>query len=503
MYKTNGLNRLVIATIMLMAAIPAAIQAAPLGDVEISSVDDYVGGSRVSTDRPNTEIKIVELDKNRKPVRSWTGKTDSEGRLTLPRVHALSKTYLQAETSASGDNDFIAPTKLESSMPFTFAATGVVEGEVISIQTVEGEVVAAKKADKLGRVFLPAGLASGSYLLTASHGKNTSVGTLDVQIKPPSVPLPPSESLWLADKLPAFNMNENVRLFGANINPNASELFANCRTLLVSDEMRSVPILACTSNEIVLSKLSNFGIKPGGLFVEVLDTQSGEAAISNPTVAYTAIGKLTHRTVPSGTETHLVVNVQPSTLSGTIRAKVVVGPVRFSNGGSEMAMPLTNGVADFQINTKPESIGTFNISWNLDAPWLFNGGLGAGANKNDSPGKTEAQDDEGWVKFKEGDLTGKKRVISDKDGVLIEEKRYDDKSYAIVKTTTTKAGTTVSTDTTSPGPSEGIVIVVEEVSHFDKEGNQIDGVRKTWKRTKDGKKSLDKTETWDKKWGWK
>ena len=67
---------------------------------------------------------------------------------------------------------FVVPTEVGEKEPFTFAATGVVEGEVISVKTLDGEVVETKKADKHGRVFLAAGLAAGAYLLSASGGKS-------------------------------------------------------------------------------------------------------------------------------------------------------------------------------------------------------------------------------------------------------------------------------------------------------------------------------------------
>src|SRR5688500_15876641 len=127
MYKTNGLKGLVIATVMLTTAIPAAVQATQKGNIEIKSVDSYEGGSRVTTDKFNTTIRVVELDKNSNPVRSWTGKTDSDGKLTLPRAHGLTRSHLQAETSLATGTEFITPTAVESTMPFTFAATGVVE----------------------------------------------------------------------------------------------------------------------------------------------------------------------------------------------------------------------------------------------------------------------------------------------------------------------------------------------------------------------------------------
>ena len=120
--------------------------------VTIKNVDNYAGISNVYTDRPNTEIKVTELNEDGEPLRSWTGNTDSDGTLTITAGHNLSKRYLKA-TVISKDQMadlLVVPNSLSDGQAFTFAAGGLATGEVVQIWTVAGEVVAQKTPDRLG-----------------------------------------------------------------------------------------------------------------------------------------------------------------------------------------------------------------------------------------------------------------------------------------------------------------------------------------------------------------
>src|SRR5512134_712057 len=75
---------------------------------------------------------------------------------------------------------FVIPSSVQANEPFTFASQGSVEGEVVDIKTVEGEVVTTKKTDRFGRVFLTGGLAAGSYVLSAAKSRSQS----QFQVKP-------------------------------------------------------------------------------------------------------------------------------------------------------------------------------------------------------------------------------------------------------------------------------------------------------------------------------
>lgn len=64
-----------------------------------------------------------------------------------------------------------------------FPANGVVEGEVVEVKTVEGEVVAAKSngsGDKMLKFVVPAGLASIPFMLKNASGKHIGTAVLNV-----------------------------------------------------------------------------------------------------------------------------------------------------------------------------------------------------------------------------------------------------------------------------------------------------------------------------------
>ena len=130
--------------------------------------------------------------------------------------------------------EVIQPKEIHANEPFTFAVSGTVEGEVVQVQTVSGEVVQRGKADKLGRVFLPAGIPAGAYLVSAvSHGKPQQM------VVAPSAAMP-AGPLRL-DPIPqTINVSEPLHLTGSGFSPNAADMAVN-----------SAPVLAATQNEIV------------------------------------------------------------------------------------------------------------------------------------------------------------------------------------------------------------------------------------------------------------
>src|SRR5260221_3724444 len=67
----------------------------------------------------------------------------------------------------------VVPDNIQAREPFTFSAPQVVEGEVVDIQTVVGEVVQRRAADKYGRVVVAGCLASGTYLVLPVEGRPT------------------------------------------------------------------------------------------------------------------------------------------------------------------------------------------------------------------------------------------------------------------------------------------------------------------------------------------
>ncbi|MEW5884867.1 MAG: hypothetical protein AB1725_11675, partial [Armatimonadota bacterium] len=352
-----------------IAAAAALLTAALVGTqsgtpVEIKSVDNYAGNSNVYTNAPNTTITVVELDADKKPVRSWTGTTDSDGKITIPAGHVLSKEYLRAY-KASTMAEFVSPSAVEANMPFTFAATGTVEGTVVQVHTLEGEVIAAKRTDEHGRVFLPLGLAAGTYILSAGSTGGSNIGTLNVKKPKPRPDYVPQDTLSLSvGPVPsAGNIAEPIALTGLGINPDATNLKAWIDTPKASDGFNQVTVLAASPNEMILEAPAKSGVEAGPMQILVQDMETGETTATNPFVGYTASAKLTQRTVMSGAQTELVVNVQPADMNATAHARIVAGPVTFENGASEMSLPTSNGLATFPIRSHTGQTGEIKITW--------------------------------------------------------------------------------------------------------------------------------------------
>ncbi len=327
--------------------------------VTIKNVDNYAGISNVYTDRPNTEIKVTELNEDGEPLRSWTGNTDSDGKLTITAGHNLSKRYLKA-TVISKDQMadlLVVPNSLSDGQAFTFAAGGLATGEVVQIWTVAGEVVAQKTPDRLGRVYLPAGLAAGSYLVSVG-GSGQQRGQIVVKPRPQDALVRPGTitpgPLKLADAA-AIRVGFAETLNGEGFSPNATDM-----KVRVGDVASTV--LAATDTEMKLAPIAN---KPGYTQLNVANTATGQS-ISKKVLCYELKGKLTQEKVPAGASTMLQVTMEPRNVQGNIRAHIVSGPVSFSQGRSEAAIALKNGVANIPIYSLAGGIGQFNVSYSCD-----------------------------------------------------------------------------------------------------------------------------------------
>ncbi|MEX2242983.1 MAG: hypothetical protein WD716_03955 [Fimbriimonadaceae bacterium] len=450
--------------------------------VEIKSVDNYAGNSNVTTNAPNATVTVTELDADKKPVRSWTGTTDAEGKITVPAGSNLSKPFLRATKADPKMAEFVLPPDLRINEPFMFAATGVVEGEVVSVQTVEGEVVATKKADKFGRVFLAAGLASGSYLITSTRHNATKVGTVNVsKVKFDVADV--KGLLSLDNDTGAIDFTKWGVIDGNFPNPDLLELDD-------FESRRSLNVLAASTRTLLFDKPADLGIKPGTYTVTVEDTAS-HTRKSCSLVMYDARASLTQVKVLSGSETHLVVSIEPKTLAGTVEAQILGGPVAFSNGGNTMTMAVENGTADFRMQSNPGSTGQFQVSWQFKPDKA-------------SPNKTVALPGDGWVRFVDEDgRKGRKKIVAQGEGFRQEAKVYDDDGSSVLITDRTgdKRKTKV-TDTTTIKDGERVQVVETMEYEKDDKGDwkPKSGKRETKKIV--GDKETVKTETWSPTAGW-
>lgn len=263
---------------------------------------------------------------------------------------------------AQKPSTFVVPTEVSAKEPFTFSVGGVVEGEVVSgnvlegevvsVQTVEGEVVQKAKTDKYGRVYLPAGLAAGTYLLSRSRG---SKGSTQITIKPPKAPTDPSP-LKLEDPSKICNAQKGLDLKGQGFSGNAENM-----TVTIGD--KPIPVLAATASEIktgpLPANLCGHGV------VKVRNTKTGESEEIADVTVFLLKGKLGRKQLTGGEQTTLEFTFVPSDEPATINVRIISGPVSFDGGKKEIDVVIKNGKAIVPLVADPAGLGKFQVAYDL------------------------------------------------------------------------------------------------------------------------------------------
>lgn len=246
---------------------------------------------------------------------------------------------------------FVVPKEVGANEPFTFAAQGVVEGEVISVQTVDGEVVQAKKADKFGRVFLAAGLAAGAYTLLHSGGKGK--GQLQVQLPRTITPGGP---LTITDPPAVCNISEGLTLNGSGMSADVSQ-----HQLTLGG--KQFPILAGTATEVKTGPLpaSVCGTGPA----ELKNSTTGEMAKIADIATYSLSAKLGRQKLANGEQTTLEFTFIPGSLIALVSVRILSGPVSFGAGTKEKIVEVKNGVGRAALQADPASQGAFRVAYDI------------------------------------------------------------------------------------------------------------------------------------------
>jgi len=280
--------------------------------------------------------------------------------LFILTANALLPTFARADGEAQAAqgtvSGFVTPTEVHEKEPFTMASQGSVEGEVVEVKTIDGEVVATKKTDKLGRIFLAAGLAAGTYLLTKAGGdKNAPKTPIEIQPGPPAgqsgghleIPKPPQFS----------NLKDGLKLAGSGIDPNAAQMSISCGAT-------QIPVLAATASEIKTGPLSD--MPPGSYDLKVKNLANGESVACNGMVVYDAQSRLTRKQLTNGQATQLEFQLLPDFLKGTVKAKITSGPVHFGGGAQEKEIEVGGGEPKaLPILANASGMGKFTVSWEL------------------------------------------------------------------------------------------------------------------------------------------
>jgi hypothetical protein len=274
------------------------------------------------------------------------------GLLTLQAVISPIAIANFAQGQPAGEvTGFVVPSEVGANEPFTFAATGVVEGEVISVQTVDGEVVQAKKADKHGRVFLAAGLAAGAYILSTKGGKGTS----KIDVQPPRT-LPGGSELTIPQLPGKINAKQGLNLTGEGMSPNAADMVATING-------KQYPALAGTATEMKTGPLPSSACGAGP--VEIKNTKTGDTSMLDNVVCYELSAKLGRQKLVGGEQTALEFTFKPANLTALVEARILSGPVSFAGGVKEKVLEVIGGAAKLPLVADPAGQGPFRVAYDI------------------------------------------------------------------------------------------------------------------------------------------
>jgi hypothetical protein len=412
----------------------------------------------------------------------------------------LSKSNLKGETSPrSIVEGVVVPSKIAANEPFTFAATGVVEGEVISIQTVDGEVVQKAKADKHGRIFLAAGLAAGAYqVLAGSSSKPSGMMTVMPSQNPPitanrpitiatgAIPAvnPPTGELPLQiQNMPtAIRVTDPLSLYGTGISPNAVDMKVQVGP--GSDDQAIV--LAATESEMVA--VMPMYLDPHIGPVKVTNTKTAKDWSSDPDVIiYDLRAQLQRQKLANGDRTVMSVAMRPALDGAEVEASILDGPVRFSNGQQTMTMNTRGGQATFPITAEGLGAGKFHV-----AASLVNPGVWFAPKVNEFGGRSSSAKGHS-ADTGHGYKGSKKWGPKGKDGKeTLRESVDEDYEHGSIRKRTTRRWDEKGRKTE------------ETEEYFDENGKQTGGAKTTWEYKDGSDKSGTPTDkTWDSKSGWK
>lgn len=266
--------------------------------------------------------------------------------------------FAEAQAAQGTISGFVVPNEVHGKEPFTFATQGTVEGEVVEVKTVEGEVVAERRPDPLGRVFLPAGLIAGTYLLTrkgGAHGDHpSSPSPIEVL---PDLPNEEPKPLGVDPGTGLANLKDGLRLTGSGMNPNAVHMqIANGATQL--------PVLAATAREVKTGPLT--AMPPGSYDFTVRNEATGETAKVDGITLFDVQSRLTKTRVANNEVTQLEFLLRPESVRGTLRARITSGPVNFGGGAQEKEVDVFGGVPKgIPILANASGAGKFSVGWEL------------------------------------------------------------------------------------------------------------------------------------------
>ena len=252
----------------------------------------------------------------------------------------------------------VIPDNVYDRQPFSFAVPQHT-GEVVNIQTVEGQVVQATSTDRYGRIFLASGLPAGAYLISLGSSAQP-VGKIEINQRAADALQHTSQSLRLVNSPEALKLSDPFSLTGNGFSPN----FGDMQLSLSSSGMTEAPIvLAATEDQLKLAPVQQ--LQPGTALLKVSNNRTGETIDHNELLLYDIQGNLVRREIKShGDKTQLVIETRPENQPLKVKVNVVSGPVDFGDGRKKAEGTTSNGQAVFPVHAEHGS-GQFQLAWEL------------------------------------------------------------------------------------------------------------------------------------------
>lgn len=316
-------------------------------DGETTTTTTKYDGSGHETGRT---IERVDKDGN-KTITTYDGQGHETGKTTATK---------EAPKSVQGSLEgIVVPDDVHDRQPFTFA---VPQGSgQVSIRTLNGVVVDSRSPDKYGRVFLPAGLAAGAYLISLknsdAHDTNNA-GKIDIR---PSDVLQRSwehapQQVQIDHPPQSVKVGDPLWLSGHGFSPNCADMQAS---LFSSGQTHTANVLAATEDQLKLAPITE--IKPGPAELKITNLATHQSAPSQPLFFYDLQAHLQQNKLKRGQQTTMVLEALPANTKMQVHVSIS-GQATFSGGRTEMDAVIEHGHLTVPVEAD-RGAGNFHIDF--------------------------------------------------------------------------------------------------------------------------------------------
>src|SRR5215471_14640933 len=321
--------------------------------------------------RDKAKEKEKEKEKNKKAKKSDGKKSDppsvptydprfyeyKDGKL-VPKTQnsSGSRSVTDGERQTASIEGLVVPDNVYDRQPFSFAAPQIA-GEVVTIQTIEGEVVQTTSSDRYGRIFLAAGLPMGAYMVSSS---GRSLGQVEIKQRAGDALQHVPHTVQLHNPPKALKLSNPFSLSGQGFSPNCADMRV---ALNGAGQTESPIVLAATEDQLKLAPVQQ--LQPGAAQLRVTNQATGESTEPQALLVYDIRGELKRQIIHShGDQTRLVVTAEPDDQPLKIKVNVSSGPVDFGHGRKQAEAITNNGQAIFPVHAEHGS-GPFQLTWEL------------------------------------------------------------------------------------------------------------------------------------------